>query len=192
MAMNIIKELITDRQQSDVDRLNYLNNKKFEDMTADEKREWFGDVDIVHCADRLLVCADGVLEIQGNPPKGGYNCADLNRVGKAILYVADILNSVGCHIRPTVRTDWQKDEMFYQHDLKNYLDNVEVLRSALAVWQDTPQTPTFANLGEAKEDKEEYSYQYANDIEKIINDVYEVLSNMIAAYRYCGTFYAGE
>lgn len=179
--MNIIKELITDRKKSDFDRLEYLNNKGFDNLTDDEKREWFGDVDVVRCTDGAVICSDGVLEVQGNPPKGGYNCKDLNRVGAAILYVADILNGVGYHIRPTVRADWQKGEEFHLHDLQNYIDNVKKLRSALAVWQTTPTAPQDFN-----------SPERANDIEKIIKDVHEVLLNMIAAYRYCGTFYSGE
>lgn len=180
---DISKYLVVDRTKKDVDGVKYLNSKAWQDMTENEQGEWmFGSEEQLYFSDNeKIVCTDGNLQCRNGVVKGSYNAEDLNRVGAAVYYVAAILNSVGYAITPTVRTDWQKSDIFYLSDLQNYLDNIEALRNRLMIWQTTPPTPPDFN-----------HYQRANDIEKIILDVYEILQNMISQYQYCGTFYCGE
>ena len=59
--------LITDRTQADVDRVQYLASVGWENMTDAEKAEW------------------------STPLKGAYNASDLNRVGAAVTYISNRL-----------------------------------------------------------------------------------------------------
>lgn len=113
--------------------------------------------------------------------KGTYTADDLNRVGAAVEFVAAALTAAGYAFVPTLRTDWTDADYFYPADLQEYLANIEGLRSTLAVWQETPETPT-----------ELKTYQQANDLEKIIEDVYQAYLNMAAAYFYLDELYMGE
>ena len=150
--------LITDRTQEDVKLVKSLAEKIANGTaTAAEKAEYLTDL------------------------KGSYNASDLNRVGSALIYVNDILTENGYGVLITAKTNWQKMDMFYLSDLRNYLEDVERLRGALAIIKSTPKIPPNFNR-----------YDRANDIEKIIEDVHFLLQNMIAAYRYSDTFYSGE
>ena len=80
--MSIIDTLITNRTQSDVTRWRTLHDKGWGGMTAGEKTEWFAGV------------------------KGAYNAADLNRVGEAIEYIADLFGGFGFPMMITPKTDW--------------------------------------------------------------------------------------
>lgn len=149
--------LITDRTKADVDRLEALMTKGWDKLTADEQQEY--------------------LEASH---KGAYNASDLNRVGAAVNYVAELLTEWGYPYYPDMRTDWTAADYFYAADLRNYLAAVEGLRERLAVRESTPLTPD-----EVRE------HRQANDIEKIIEDVHLLLQNMIAELPYADMIYSG-
>lgn len=115
--------------------------------------------------------------------KGCYDTSDLNRVGSAMYYIRDRLLEAGYPVKIESRNDWQMYEYVTQDDFKVYLSDVERLRSALAVLPTTPETPS---------PTENLDYEKANDIEKILLDVDDLISRMIAAYVYSGEVYAGE
>ena len=149
--------LITDRTQADVDRLEALMTKGWDKLTEAEQQEY---LDVSH--------------------KGAYNASDLNRVGAAINYVAELLTEWGYPYYPDMRTNWTAAEYFYAADLREYLAAVEGLRQRLAVFADTPNTPDWVR-----------SHQQANDIEKIVEDVHLLLQNMIAELPYADIIYSG-
>lgn len=158
----IIKSLVTDRTGSDVLHWQALRNKGYAAMTETERAEWDA----------------------GNM-KGAYNTSDLNRVGAALNYMRDVLSEAS-YISPyafTAKTDWAVSDMPTAADLTNYLDYVSQIRAAFSKYATTPATPE--NIGAL-------DYQDANDIEKILVDVYTLLSNMIAALFYCGDIFSGE
>ena len=80
--MSIIDTLITDRTQSDVTRWRTLHDRGWGGMTEGEKAEWSAGV------------------------KGAYNATDLNRVGEAIEYIADLFGGFGFPMAITPKTDW--------------------------------------------------------------------------------------
>lgn len=149
--------LITDRAKADVDRLEALMAKGWDKLTADEQQEY---LDVSH--------------------KGAYNASDLNRVGAAINYVAELLTEWGYPYAPNMRTDWTAAEYFYAADLREYLAAVEGLRARLAAFTDTPETPDKISI-----------WQQANDIERIIEDVHLLLQNMVAGLPYADMIYSG-
>lgn len=118
-----------------------------------------------------------------NGLKGAYNASDLNRVGAAVAYVAGRLTGYGYAVSVAPRQDWQVANIPTPESMTAYLADVAALRAALTVAAGTPEVP---------EDMERLTWKEANDIEKILVDVDELLTRMAAAWFYSGDLYAGE
>lgn len=151
--------LITDRTRADVQRVEYLSKKGWDNMTEAEREEWNGG------------------------QKGAYNAADLNRVGAAIQYVADRLTGCGELIEVSPKTDWSESDVPTPSQLAHYLADVTAIRVALSVFPTTPEAPP---------DMEGFTYDEANNIEQILQDVDLLITNMSLAWFYCGEVYSGE
>lgn len=158
----MLENLITDRTAADVSRWRQLRDKGYAAMTEAERAEW-----------------------DAGTMKGAYNASDLNRVGNALNFVRDRLESVG-HIAANAfeaKTDWTAADVPTAGDLTRYLGYVSAVAEALAKFPTTPQTPT---------DTGALDYTEANAIEQILIDVDRIITNMLAARFYCGELYAGE
>lgn len=116
------------------------------------------------------------------PLKGCYNATDMNRVAAAVTEIAAELNSAGYAVTVNPRT-YAESDIIRRSDFAAYLANVQTLRDAIAVHASTPELPA-AN---AKLD-----FVGANNIEKILADLDELLSWMKYSRKYCGTFAAGQ
>lgn len=116
------------------------------------------------------------------PLKGCYNATDMNRVEAAVKALAAELNSAGYAVTVNPRT-YAESDIIRRSDFAAYLANVQTLRDAIAVRASTPELPAAA----AKLD-----YAGANNIEKILADLDELLSWMTYSRKYCGTFAAGQ
>ena len=115
--------------------------------------------------------------------KGHYEIEDLNRVGEAMQYVAARLCSCGWDVAVDPRTDWKWTDRVTLAEAQRYLRNLQKIRNALVPFPSTPSVPSGAAPCTAKE---------ANDIEKILQDVDELITKMAAAWFYCGEVYTGE
>lgn len=117
--------------------------------------------------------------------KGAYNISDLNRVGSALNYLLGRLTSAG-YLRgdefsmPTALTEYQD---LTADTFSAYLSAVETIRGAMSQKTTTPPTP--ADVGGL-------DFQGANDIEKILLDVEELINNMLLSRHYCGELFSGE
>lgn len=116
------------------------------------------------------------------PLKGCYNAADMNRVAAAVAEIAAELNSAGYKVEITPRT-FAESDIIRRAQWAQYLENVQTLRDAIAVRASTPELPA----ADAKLD-----YVGANNIEKILADLDELLGWMKYSQKYCGTFAAGQ
>lgn len=114
---------------------------------------------------------------------GHYDITDLNRVGEAMYYIADRLRSCGWDIGVNPRTDWVWTDRATPAAAKRYLNNLRKIRKALVLFATTPEVPTGARPFNAQE---------ANDIEKILVDVEDMVERTMASWYYCGDLYAGE
>jgi hypothetical protein len=155
--------LVTDRTAADLRHWEELRNKGFLNMTDEERAEWLS----------------GTM-------KGAYNKGDLNRVGEALNYLHDKLNTAGYITYPLTfesKTNWTVASIPTAEDLTHYLECVSKIRKALTVFATTPPAPT---------DTETLSIEEANNIEKILLDVETLINNMLAARYFCGDLYAGE
>lgn len=110
-------DLITDRTQRDVDRVEELAEKGWAAMTEQERAEWLGEM------------------------KGAYNASDMNRVGEAIAYVAGRFNGFGYNIQVSPKTDWTVEDIPTASQMADYLSYVKALRNAVPVMDDTPAAP---------------------------------------------------
>ena len=165
--MSIIDELVTDRTKADVERvalLEYLIATGH--ATAAEISEWMADL------------------------KGAYNASDLNRVGKAMQYINNRLLAAGYgHEIKDIKNDWQESDYIDSENLKYYLRSLALLRGRFCTTADAPPTPI--RLGRTGEGSG-IGFEEANDIEKILIDIDELITKMQQNYIYSGELYAGE
>ena len=122
-------------------------------------------------------------DVDARNGKGTYNASDLNRVAAAMIYVAGRLRAAGYdpHISP--KTDWKDDDWVDPAAQAVYLGYMAELRSQFPMMQATPPVPP---------DMEKLTYQEANDIEKILEDIDRLLTNAAQAWFYSGDIYASE
>lgn len=117
--------------------------------------------------------------------KGAYNASDLNRVGNALNFVRDRLIDTG-YLKPdtfVAKTDWAVGAIPTAAEFSSYLGHVATIREALAQFEDTPPTPA---------DTGALDYIEANNIERILLDIDQIINHMLAARHFCGELYAGE
>ncbi len=106
--------------------------------------------------------------------KGCLNASDLDRIENDVQILLDVLELEGKSCVGAVPSP-PKESYF-----ANLKANVAAIRAAYCVHADTPQVP----------DLPYNTWQAYNDIEKILNDVYEVVSSQFSYYA--GEIYAGD
>lgn len=106
----------------------------------------------------------------------------LNRVANVVSMLASALNAAGYTVETTSQSFSETDRL-KRSKYSVYLSNVQTLRDAIAVRASTPSVPA----ADAKLD-----YVGANNIEKILADLDELLGWMTYSRKYCGTFSAGQ
>lgn len=128
--------------------------------------------------------------------KGTYNATDLNRVTAALEELDTELRSYGYstgyrrlevpHNAPTEINDpytWYKEDIPTASLMDAYLDNVSAIRAVIELPPSTPQVPPDMNA---------LTFSEANDIERILLDVEQLINNIIQSWYYSGEIYAGE
>lgn len=106
--------------------------------------------------------------------KGAYNYTDLNRVEAATAELAAEL----C-LTLNTKTDWTTEDVPTNSDMERYLANIRIIRNAVWEFESTPPLPA---------DMRRLNYVKANNIEKVISDLYAVIASI---YR-CNELYCGE
>lgn len=114
-------ELITDRTQQDVARLQALAQKGFANMTDTERAEWLA------------------------PSKGAYNVSDLNRVEEAVAYLHSRLNAYGYPVVIEPVRKWTANDVPTARDMARYIVNVKSIRKAFVTLPTTPAVPESMN-----------------------------------------------
>lgn len=114
--------------------------------------------------------------------KGTYDAIDMNRVAAAVSTLSGLLNAAGYKNEVSAQ-NFVEGEDSTDEKYSVYLANVQTLRDAIAVRASTPELPA----ADAKLD-----FIGANNIEKILADLDELLGWMTYSQKYCGTFAAGQ
>lgn len=112
-----------------------------------------------------------------------YNVSDLNRVGEAVRYLAERFTGYGYAVTVNPKTDWTEDNVPTRKQLETYRRNIAELRRQLTVMVATPETP---------ETMRALNYVKANNIERILQDLDTLITNMEQAWFFSGDLYAGE
>lgn len=115
--------------------------------------------------------------------KGYYNASDMNRVGYLVRMLSELLYEYGYIVVVNAKEDWTMMDTPTETQCKTYLDNVQEIRDSIPVFPTTPMVP---------QSMDNLNYQKANDIEKILSDVYYILQNISAAWFYSGDLFSGE
>ena len=130
-----------------------------------------------------LVTDRTAKDVADQTEKGFYNVSDLNRVGAAMVYLRDRLNDNGYGLDISPKTDWREVDAPTESGMALYLACLGTLRGALSMPYGTPETPaTMKGL----------TYTTANNIEKILETVDQMLTLAINAVWYSGEIYSGE
>lgn len=114
---------------------------------------------------------------------GYYRADDLNRVGAAMLYVADRLHECGYAVTVSPKCDYVVRDIPTRSQMTKYLADLQALKDAYVVYATTPLVPP---------DMDSLKTREANDIEQILQDIDSLITNMIAAYNFSGELYSGE
>lgn len=150
----------TDRTPSDVARLKMLRTKinadGWDGITEAEQAEWAEDL------------------------KGAYNDSDLNRVGKCVQYLADLLNGYGYDVPVTTKTDWTIGDVPRSAQLSTYLSNLNTLKTAYYSGASLPDS--MSKIG----------FSDANNIEMMLLNIKAKISRMLLSFWYCGEIGCGE
>ena len=115
--------------------------------------------------------------------KGAYNCTDLNRVYAAVRYLQNRLSDIGYFVNVNDQKTWVVQETPTTKDMSDYLDDIRAIRNVFTLFKTTPLVPD-TMVG--------FTYTKANDIEQILLDVDQLISNTIASFVYSGEFLGGE
>lgn len=115
-------------------------------------------------------------DVSTGTEKGFYNVSDVQRVNSYIEYLSDVLE-----LNLTV-TDVSLGQALTRAQMNAILDNINTIRAAWYVASDTPQTP----LPVA------WNYAKANNIEKILQALYDFAISVKLDKLYSGTFRAGH
>ena len=118
-------------------------------------------------------------------PGASYGHEDMNRVAEAMEYIAARLRDCGCAIAVSPER-FTREDLPTESALAHYIEQLRIIRSELAVFITTPPIPGVSS------ERPYMTVQEANDIEKILLDMDELITNMIAAYYYSGELYGGE
>ncbi len=176
-------ELVTDRKKSDADYIIALKNKGWDSLTAAEKAYWLrGSPMGLYDADgkSLITSDEEALQGRDTIVKGAYNVSDLNRVGAAVQYLADLLNGYGYAVSVTAKQDWELADLSNVSDMESYLDDVQAIKDG---FYGTTALPSAMD---------DLTYTQANNIEELLLEVEEYINLMIAAFRKSGTFKSGQ
>lgn len=114
--------------------------------------------------------------------KGVYTAADLIHVAAAVYTLKKLLEDAGHNVSVLPKPDWTDKDWMDDAGAKQYLADVDELRSKLAVLPTTPQTP---------ESLDRLTYTKANHIEQILLDVYAQYLTMLTTRVAAGTATSG-
>lgn len=113
--------------------------------------------------------------------KGCLTINTLNRIENEQRRLNEVLNDMGYWNTEMTNKEWTISDVFDEQNFKRLLTNIDVLRNAFFTYSETPVTPNIS-----------YHFQAINEMEKILNDIGEIITYTQANYKICGNFSCGE
>lgn len=130
-----------------------------------------------------LITDRTAMDVAQKTTKSFYNATDLNRVGAAVEYVAGRFQALGYDCQVSVKKGWSNSDTPTASQMETYRQNIATLRRQIAVMQSTPETP---------ETIRQLNYIRANNIEQILMDLDQLITNIHKSWYFSGEIYAGE
>lgn len=113
--------------------------------------------------------------------KGTMTYNTINRIENKQEELKNLFNDMGYWNTPITNKMWGETDIFNVDEFQRIIDNTNVLREAFFTYTYTPNTPPVS-----------YYFEDINALEKILNDLDVMISNIKADYRFCGDFECGE
>ena len=132
-----------------------------------------------------LVTDRTAADVAQGTDKGFYNASDLNRVEAACADLYQQFADYGYLIagyEPSVN-HWTENGIPAVGQLDRDLANITALQNTITALSTTPETPETMRF---------LDYLKANDIERILEDVDALITNIMAGWFYSGELYTGE
>ncbi len=108
----------------------------------------------------------------------------MNRVENAVKSISERLVENGYLSTPlSTKTDWSGLSVPTRADMERYLGNVATLRGLVPIYPTTPAAPTIS---------QRFNYERANDIEKILLDLDDIITKIPHSWHRAGELYSGE
>lgn len=122
----------------------------------------------------------GLITDRGNK-ETYYNASDLNRVEAATRTIAKILSDAGYPVTISTRTNWNVTDFPYDTEMQRYLSNIQLCMDQ------------FVKVPGVTLPESMYALNYvgANNIEKILQGLDNLIFQMQSIYLHSGTFAAG-
>lgn len=111
-----------------------------------------------------------------------YNYTDLNRVEAKAEELAKLLTSAGYPVVLSFKKDWTITDRPTTGQMKRYLNNVKRCASQFYAEAGRNLPVSMRRL----------DYKGANEIERVLETIEIMITDMKAAYRRCNTFKCGE
>ena len=118
-----------------------------------------------------------LFDVQTKSAKAYINTADINRIENNIGYMAQEL-----HCTTVVTKQWIDGEFIFLSDVERMKSNLEQLRRAMPLTDNSPDIPELPFV----------THHQWNDIEKILQDMYDLFYINSATAFFCGEVYMGE
>lgn len=106
----------------------------------------------------------------------------LNRIENKQSELKNILVDMGYHVTNLSHSLWDDTGTFKQEDFDRILTNNQKLKDAFFVYSDTP-TVSSNNYR---------LFSVINEVEKILDDIEQMIDDVISNYRRCGLAVCGE
>lgn len=105
----------------------------------------------------------------------------LNRIEAKQKELVELLNGYGYMVSIDNKINWKRTDLYTKQNHDRLLNNLNNLKDAYYTYQGTPTTPDYL-----------FNYTNANDVEKILVDIENIIDDMVTRFRECNTFYCGE
>ena len=115
--------------------------------------------------------------------KGAYNASDLNRVEAAVMYIAERLHIAGYYYDLSIKNTWQPAELIPIEETRRYIKNIKIIRDTFSVPKEMPEAPA---------DMNNFNFEEANAIERILEIVDGIITDIEKTFYYSGEIEAGE
>ncbi|MGI6751077.1 MAG: hypothetical protein ACOX4U_00430 [Anaerovoracaceae bacterium] len=108
---------------------------------------------------------------------GAWNADDINRVEIDTKYLSEKLLSYGYGIsNPNFKTDWMMADFPYSEEIERIRTNIELLEERY-----------YSQETELPNSLEKPDYKKINSIEKVLQEMYDMIGRMEDSFRYCGS-----